>query len=295
MLGSILGIAAALAIASPMPAQAATTSGQAVRVPYKRDEAGLGIRTTARSAFIADLVTGKVLYAKNAHQVLPIASITKLVTAMVVLDGHPDDLTQPVLFTEADMDRESKVVIPPGESLPMSEVVRLMLVGSVNSAANALARVSAENEAQFVQRMNAKMRELHLKSPVFTDPSGVDATNRASAADVAAILAFASNYPEVRESAKLSEVTVRGRLSNRSYTVKSTNLLLSSYLNKAPYGIVAAKTGSLPEAGYCMAQLTKNAAGNQIVAVELGSDNHFSRYQDIKALTAWAFQSYTWK
>jgi D-alanyl-D-alanine endopeptidase (penicillin-binding protein 7) len=295
MIGSIVGVAAALAIASPLPKVAQAAAGdQAIVMPYKREDAGLGVRTTARSAFIADLATGKVLYAKNAHQVLPIASITKLVTAMVVLDGHPD-LTQPVLFTDADMDRESKVVIPPGESLPMNEVIRLMLVGSVNSAANALARVSAENEAQFVQRMNAKMREFRLKSPVFTDPSGVDATNRASAADVAAILAFASSYPEVRESAKLSEITVRGRLSNRSYTVKSTNLLLSSYLNKAPYGIVAAKTGSLPEAGYCMAQLTKNADGHQIIAVELGSDNHFSRYQDIKALTAWAFQSYTWR
>jgi D-alanyl-D-alanine carboxypeptidase len=80
-----------------------------------------------------------------------------------------------------------------------------------------------------------------------------------------------------------------------SIHIPATNLLLKTYLNKDPYKIVAAKTGSLPEAGYCMAQLTKNAQGNEIVAVELGNDNHFSRYQDIKAMTAWAFETYQWE
>ena len=85
-----------------------------------------------------------------------------------------------------------------------------------------------------------------------------------------------------------------GEKNNHTYHVVSTNWLISSYLNKKPYRIILAKTGTLPAVGFNMAQVTQRANGEQIVAVQLGSKNAFSRFSDIKALTAWAFGNYRW-
>ena len=108
------------------------------------------------------------------------------------------------------------------------------------------------------------------------------------------MLRQALQYNETREITEQSKIEVRGKKLDRSYLIKSTNLLLDSFLNKEPYHIVAAKTGSLPEAGYCLAQAVRNKEGHELIAVTLGSENHFSRYQDVKALLGWGFDAYTW-
>ncbi|MBP9864127.1 D-alanyl-D-alanine carboxypeptidase [Patescibacteria group bacterium] len=303
MLSSFLGGLAAFIIA-PAPVQAQELSFfrqlpmaatvQRPKGPKKRIANSLGVRTSSPSVFVADLATGNVLYAKDPHRVMPIASLTKLVTAMVFLDRKPN-LDKTLTYVSADIDRsEGKIVIPVGETVTLRDALETMLVGSVNASANAIARVTGGKE-RFAELMNEKVKSLGLRTPIFVEPSGMNPENRASAADVGALLSAAAAYPEIREIAKLSEVTAHAINSNKDYRVLSTNLLLPTYLNKDPYGIVAAKTGSLPEAGYCMAQITKNKEGHEIVAVELGSDNHFSRYQDIKALTTWAFDTYEWK
>lgn len=303
MIGSVFGFVASIAMSQPAHAETLArthlyslpVAANVVRPqpPKKRRPESLGVKTTASSAFVADLATGSVLYAKNPHHVQPIASITKLVTAMVFLDLKPD-LSKTITFMEEDFDHESKPVFKVGESMTYEDALRSLLVGSVNATANAIARTTLGKE-QFVAAMNEKMKKLGVRSPVFVEPSGIDAQNRSNAADVAAIISTAVRYPEIRKFSVLSQVDVRGKISNEGYKVKSTNLLLSTYLNKKPYTIVTAKTGSLPEAGYCMAQVTRNEAGNQIVVVELGSNNHFSRFQDVKALTTWAFDTYTWE
>lgn len=302
MIGTLLGSLAAIALAVT-PAQAARVTvvhsfpiARAVQRPIpptKRRVDSLGIKTTSRSAFVADISTGSVLYAKDPNRVMPIASLSKLVTAMVLLDQNPD-LNAPVTISADDFDHENTPEYPAGETFTLRDVLNSMLVGSVNASANAIARVTGGQE-RFVALMNDKMEKLKLRSAVFVEPSGIDPQNRATAADVASILSMASSYPTIREITQHTQVTIHGLRSAKDYTIKSTNLLLHTYLNKSPFQIIAAKTGSLPEAGYCMAQVTRNAAGHEIVVVELGSDNHFSRYQDIKALTTWAFDTYEWK
>lgn len=303
MIESLFGVIASIAMSQPAHADTVArthlyslpTALSVVRPqpPKKRRPESLGVKTTSASAFVADLATGSVLYAKDPHHVQPIASLTKLVTAMVFLDLKPD-LSKTITFVEEDFDHESKPVFKTGENMTYEDVLRSLMVGSVNASANAIARTTLGTE-KFVAAMNEKMKKLGLRSPVFVEPSGIDPQNRANAADVAAIIATAVSYPEIRKFAGQSEIQIRGRISNENYKVKSTNLLLSSYLNKKPFTIVTAKTGSLPEAGFCMAQVTRNEAGNQIVVVELGSNNHFSRFQDVKALTTWAFDTYTWE
>lgn len=304
MIGSVIGALISLAVTStgvnpsahqgtllPLPRSATVTVSQQ-KPPHKKRPESVGVRTSSQSVFVADVSTGSVLFAKDPHRVMPIASLTKLMTAMVFLDMKPD-LTKTITFQAQDFDGEGKPVFKTGEIMTYENVLKSMLVGSVNASANAIARTTLGTQ-RFVEAMNAKAREFGLQSPVYTEPSGIDPQNRANAADIAAIITYASGYPQIRDFDGIQDFTIASGISKDQYKISSTNLLLGTYLNKNPYHIVAAKTGSLAEAGYCMAQVTKNAAGHQIVAVELGSNNHFSRYQDIKALTTWAFETYEW-
>ncbi len=301
MLGTFIGSLVALSLVAPAQAQTIEVLNplpQAKVVvkplpPVKRRADSLGIKTTAPSAFVADVATGSVLFAKDAHRVMPIASLTKLMTAMVLLDSGID-LKKTVVMKDVDFDNESKGVFRIGEELTYNDLLKTMLVGSVNASASAIARASMGKE-KFVAAMNAKSAELGLRSPHFVESTGLDPDNTASAADIAAMITKASSYPEIRDMARQPEVTVKGLKTGQNYTVKSTNILLGTFINRKPYSVVMAKTGSLPEAGYNMAQVTRNQDGHEIVAVELGNDNHFSRFQDIKALTYWAFDTYEWR
>lgn len=260
--------------------------------PLKKNQATLGIDVDARAAVVMDAASGQMLYEKDSHVAYPIASLSKLITAMVFLDGKPDFETK-ITFTPADDASEGKTVIPTGEVMTKREVLQALLIGSVNEAANALARTSGGRET-FVAAMNRKARSIGMEHAIFFDPSGLDARNKASARDIALALRAALSYPELRETTETSSVTIASRTSNRKYKIQTTNLLLASDLNRAPYHIVAAKTGTLPEAGFCMAQATKDQNGHEVIAVILGGSSHFSRFQDVKALTYWTFQNFEW-
>jgi D-alanyl-D-alanine endopeptidase (penicillin-binding protein 7) len=133
-----------------------------------------------------------------------------------------------------------------------------------------------------------------LEYTTFVDPSGISPKNVSSALDVARVFRSAIAYPEIREATQSNRFDMR-TLAGRLVHLDPTNNLLSSYLNAEPYGIVAGKTGSLPEAGYCLGQVTRHPDGQQVITVVLGSDNHFGRFQEVKALTAWAFDVFSWK
>ncbi|MBU1032804.1 MAG: serine hydrolase [Patescibacteria group bacterium] len=260
-------------------------------VPKKQRTNSLGIETSGPSVFVADVATGEVLFSKQPHDVRPIASITKLMTAMVLLDAGLD-MDEYVTLVRYDFKDDLHSVYDVGDMVTRKDLLNSLIVGSVNTAGNALARTSLGNE-EFVAAMNKKAQELKLATPVFVDPTGIDSQNRASAADVAAMLSIAMSYPEIRHIAALSSIEVKTQAGEK-YLVKSTNLLLDSFINEDPYKIVGAKTGSLPEAGYCMVQMTADDKGHEIVVASLGSSNHFSRFLDIKALTAWTFDTYEW-
>lgn len=260
--------------------------------PTKRNQSTLGIDVDARAAVVMDVASGQTLFEKDSHVAYPIASLSKLVTVMVFLDGKPN-LDEQVTFTLEDDAIIGKTVIPTGERLTKREVLQALLIGSVNEAANVLARTSGGQQA-FVAAMNRKARAIGMEHAVFYDPSGLDARNKASARDVALALRAALSYPDLRKTTEQSNVNLVGRATNKKYQIKTTNLLLSSDLNRGAYHIVAAKTGTLPEAGFCMAQATRDADGHEVIAVVLGGGTHFTRFQDVKALTYWSFQNFIW-
>ncbi len=260
--------------------------------PTKKDPNSFGIETTARAAIAIDVASGEVLYEKNAETAYPIASLTKLMTAMTVLD-QSSDMDEVITILREDEPKEGKSVFPQGERFTRRELLESLLIGSVNIAGDALAR-SGGGMKSFLSAMNAKAQILGMRQAHFDDPTGLDSNNQASAHDVALALRAALHYPEIREITKISKIQLIGRATAKPYLIDSTNLLLGSFLNRDPYRIIAGKTGSLPEAGYCLAQATRDKAGHEVIVVVLGSDNHFSRFQDAKALTFWTFENFRW-
>ncbi|MBU2566094.1 hypothetical protein KKG46_00880 [Patescibacteria group bacterium] len=265
---------------------------QAVATPRKIDPNNLGLVVSGQSVFVADVASGGVLFAKAPHDVRSIASLSKLMTSIVVLESD-QGLEGNLSFVRSDFDYRSSTEFRINETIDKRDALKAMLVGSVNEVAVAFARSSGMSEDEFILRMNQKAKELHLVSLSFADPTGLNVENKGSAADVAALITIAMNYPEIREALNLSEINLTTK-EGKEYNVESTNLLLQSFLNEDPYKIMAAKTGSLPEAGYCLAQVTRNSAGHEVVVVMLGGDNHFTRFKDVKALTSWVFDSYIW-
>ncbi|MSR85109.1 D-alanyl-D-alanine carboxypeptidase [Candidatus Uhrbacteria bacterium] len=263
-----------------------------VGVPIKKSTDVFGVAVTAKAAAVLDVASGQLLFQKDVEKTYAIASLTKLVTAMTFLDSKPS-LEEEVTILPEDDPHQGKEVFINGERVSKRDLFRSLLIGSINTAAEALAR-STGDRTTFIRAMNEKAKSLGMIHASFADPAGLDPNSQASARDVAIALQAALSYPEIRAVTAMNKVMVLGRVSGRSFEIKSTNLLLNSFLNKAPYQILVGKTGSLPEAGFCLAQVTRNAEGNEVIAVVLGSDNHFSRFQDAKALTYWAFENFNW-
>jgi len=261
--------------------------------PVKKDKNDLGVLHTGKSAFVADVETAGVLYANKPHDVHSIASLTKLMTALVVFESGVD-MEEDVVLAREDFDRESRSTLRIGDAIPRKDAMRALMIGSINELGNAFARTSGMNRTEFVERMNDKAQELGLKSIKFVDPTGLDEGNVGSAADVAALLTIALRKQEIKDAMQEDFMILTTKVG-RQYTIDTTNLLMFSFLNDAPYRIIGAKTGSLPTTEYNLAQVTQNGDGDEVVTVLLGSNNHFERYKDVKALTAWAFDAYTWR
>lgn len=263
-----------------------------IQAPIRIKKDSYGVVTSADQVIVADVSSGAVLYGKRPNEAHSIASLTKLVTSMVVIDTglHPNDS---LWIDERAIETSASHPFQGGETIMRGEALKAMLVGSVNEIANAFGDAFPGGRSAFVVAMNEKAKALGLEKALFVDPSGISPKNVASASDVARVMRSALAYPEIREATRLSVIGLETK-EKRKVKIDSTNLLLSSYLNKDSYQIALGKTGSLPEAGYCLGQVTTNPDGHQVITVILGSKEHFGRFQEVKSLTAWAFDSYRW-
>lgn len=277
------GVFVLLPPAGWLQAQPSTTGPTRVR------SNSLGVETSAPVVLVLDQLSGSELYAGAADRSVPIASITKLLTALTWLSTNPD-LSERITITDEDVREGGREVLVPGDTLPARDVLALMLVSSSNEAAVALAR-SVGTET-FVRQMNQTARSLGMERSWFVEPTGLDPNNRASARDVAKLATAAFADPTVAPYVTTQEWLVVSELG-REITGRSTDLLLSSFLNTDDYEIIGAKTGSLDEAGYCLVlSISKN--GHAVLAVLLGSTSPANRWQDAKALIDWTFRNYEW-
>jgi D-alanyl-D-alanine endopeptidase (penicillin-binding protein 7) len=239
----------------------------------------LALRSSA--ALMLDAKSGQVLFEKNASAVVPIASITKLMTAIVVLDaGLP--LDEPLTISKADFDRErfTGSRLRAGTVLTRDEMLNLALMSSENRAASALGRHYPGGLKAFVARMNAKARELGMTSTRFVEPTGLSSSNVSNAYDLARLVRAASRYPLIRAHSTSGSLTVAS--GTRAVSFRNSNRLV----HKPDWDIGLQKTGYIREAGNCLV-MQASIEGRPMVLVLLDADNKLSRFGDARRLRDW--------
>jgi len=260
--------------------------------PVRKDPDRLGIETAAKAVSVIDWRSGSVLYEKNAGQPLPIASLTKLMTALTVLDGQPD-FGRTVAFSADDQQAGDIPLLIPGESFTVADLFNLSLIASSNDATAALARSTGLTRAEFLAKMNSMAREIGMSQAEFYDVTGLDERNRASARDVALLVRKALSVDLIRETVSRQAYDFAPLGGSRRH-VRSTDQLLESFLSRPPYSFLGGKTGYIDEAGYCFGAAAQNAAGDRVVAVVLGAASKEERFREVKKLIYWAFDAYAW-
>jgi len=209
------------------------------------DARHLALQSSA--VLVQDQATGAILYEKNPNAVLPIASITKLMTAMVVLDAAPD-LQETLAIGEDDVDllKGTRSRLKVGTHLAREEMLRLALMSSENRAASALSRHYLGGREAFVAAMNQKALALGLTDTRFHDPTGLTAANVSSPRDLAKMVNAAHQYPLIREFSTTSEGEFS--IAGRPQQFRNTNTLVKS----PSWEIGLSKTGYINEAGKCL-------------------------------------------
>ncbi|HEY3399287.1 MAG TPA: serine hydrolase [Geothrix sp.] len=233
------------------------------------------------SALVLDQATGQALLEKQPGAVQPIASLTKLMTAMVLLDAHldPQEILT-ITSDDKDMLRHSKSRLPVGTRLPREQALLLALLASENRAAHALGRTFPGGLAAFVEAMNAKAKELGLAETRFEDPSGLSSGNVASARDLARILEAAYRYPEIRDFSTRPETTLQS--GRRNIQFPNTNALVRS----PRWTIGLSKTGYIQEAGRCLV-MQAMLANRPVLIILLDSWGKYTRLGDANRIKHW--------
>ena len=227
--------------------------------------------------------TGLALFSRNADQALPIASITKLMTAMVVLDAKLD-MNEPIIVDKDDIDmlKGSRSRLPVGAAFRREDLMRLALMASDNRAAAALGRTYPGGSAAFVQAMNAKAQLLGLVNAKFVDPTGLAPGNVASPQDLALLVSAASTFPEIREFSTAQQLQVTLASGGRSMGFNNTNALVRAQ----GWNIGVSKTGFINEAGKCLV-MHATIANNPVVIVLLDSWGKLTRVGDANRIKKW--------
>ncbi|HWQ00261.1 MAG TPA: serine hydrolase, partial [Vicinamibacterales bacterium] len=233
----------------------------------------------AAAAIVMNPETGEILYAANEKDQRSIASITKVMTALVFLEDEPD-LSQQVTIVRSDTARASHTYLRVGERVRAEDLLHLALVASDNAAARALARTSHGGTEAFVRRMNEKALELGLEATAFADPSGLSPANVSSAYDVSRLIAHASNDERLAAIMRLPEYRVQ--TSRRSFTIRNTNQLLGG-----GYDVRGGKTGFIASAGYCFATMLRLPQGQPLSIVVLGARTNALRFFEVRHLVDW--------
>jgi D-alanyl-D-alanine endopeptidase (penicillin-binding protein 7) len=233
----------------------------------------------AEAAIIYNPVTQEVLWEENSQNSRSIASITKVMTAVVFLE-HATNLAEDVTVDPADVRAASTTYLKAREHVTPSDLLNLLLIGSDNAAARALARISPFGSAGFIDRMNAKAVELGLQSTHYSDSSGLNPANVSSAYDMARLISFAAGDERIASIMRKSEETVT--TSRRTVTVHNTNKLVGGDVQ-----VRGGKTGFISKAGYCLATLLQMPQGDPVAVVVLGARSNAGRFMETKHLFNW--------
>ncbi len=233
-------------------------------------------------AMVVDADSGAVLFEKNAHSPLPIASISKLMTALVVLDAQ-QNLKELLMIDDADVNLEkySRSRLKVGTVLSRLEILNLALMSSENRAANALSRYYPGGKPAFVNAMNAKAKQLGMTQSYFTEGTGLSSANVASAQDLVRLVQAGLQYPLIRELSTRAELAIEGA-NGKTVQYRTTNRLIAN----PNWDIVLQKTGFISEAGQCLV-MAALIDGKSVIMVFLDSQGKLSRLGDAQRVRDW--------
>lgn len=272
--------------------------------PIKKDDFG-DFYARAQAAVVLDAETNTILHYQNAKKRMAIASLTKIMTAILVIENI-DDLKKEVVTIDSEVASQDGTVVgcprsgycvssrlQVDEKISAWNLFQAMIVNSTNDAAMALAKHIAGSEEEFAKMMNKKARELGLEDSHFCNPSGLDDEENpggcySSAYDVARIASYSLQYDEIWDTMKVENAEIYSIDGKIKHTIGNTNQLLG----QMPNGI-GGKTGFTYEAGQCLMGGAKDPNGRDIKIIGVVLDDYY-RWQDMKNMLTWSFQAYQW-
>lgn len=236
-------------------------------------------RVRAAAAVVYNPDSHEIVWEAGALEQRPIASITKVMTALVLLDQNLD-LTRDVVVSRRDVRRASTTYLRRNERITLNNLLHLALIASDNAAARVLARASGLGTDRFIAAMNDKAEELGLDDTQFVDTSGLHEDNLSTPYDVARLIIHASEEPTLARIMRTR--SYRLRTSRRGLTVRNTNRLL-----RGRHVIQGGKTGYIDEAGYCLATVVKLPGSEPLAVVVLGAVSNAGRFREVRRLVDW--------
>jgi D-alanyl-D-alanine endopeptidase (penicillin-binding protein 7) len=263
--------------------------------PERINPDNVGVKVTAQKYLAIDLASGKMLLGKDINAVQPLASITKLMTALVIIDDNPK-WQKKVEMTESDETVGAIPHINRGEQVKFYDLWKSALISSDNNAIMAMIRSLGYSREEFVEKMNAKARELGMHNTSFTDPTGLSEKNVSTALDISRLVHAALEKNEIKESVLQNKYSFNILNSDKVRNISTTDILIKSFLNDNEYGyeLLGGKTGFINEAGYCLAVEISNK-NREVAIVVLNSSSLENRFQDVKVIADWVYSNYEWK
>lgn len=266
---------------------------QTINSPQKVSES-LGVKIKAKSGLIYDRQSKTVLFEKNAYQRRPIASLTKLMTSLLVLESQTDFNT-PVKVSNNPNLEGADIDLAPGEEVTLKDLLYGTLISSGNDAATAMARfISGNNLDKFINQMNKKALEIGLNDTHFSNVTGLNSNkNFSTAYDLVRLTDYIlDKYPFVQQI-----ITTKNYQFNSIYpTDKIHHLKTTNELLRDDYPrVIGGKTGFTDGAGFCLVNLAQDKKGHQIITVVLGAEKNGQQFQDTKGLIDWTYKNFKWE
>ncbi len=239
-------------------------------------------RLHAKAAYVVDATSNRVLFQKNPGNLYPIASLTKLMTALVFFETHPQ-FDQVVEIAPEDVKHSSRSHIRPHEEITVRDLLHAALMASDNVATKALVRSCGIPHDEFLRRMNALADSMNLTGTRFVEPTGLDEQNVATAQAIASLLRTAASNPII--SSIMQKQTYTFASNRKLHRLVNTNRLL-----KSKWRVTGGKTGFINEAGYCFATMVETPSGTEVTAVLLGAPSNRLRFAEARRLLDWTFR-----
>ena len=251
----------------------------------------LGVKTTATHIYVVDQTSNTALYGVRENEQVPLASITKLMTARVFRSLNVD-WNKVVTMNNVTPD-EGIAYFKNGDQVTVRDLWKTMLVGSSNTAALTLGKATGLSISDFVAEMNANAAGLGMKNTHFVEPTGLDEKNVSTASDIALLARADFSDMEIANTVSIPYFDLV-KIVGAPKRVVSTDKLLGSFIARAPYKMLGGKTGFINESGYNIVIAVTRTDAAPITVVVLGAASNDLRFQEAKSVAYWSFENYIW-